>query len=538
MNSAAQVAAIEHDAVAGSFTMTPLTELRAGDEAPGASVNARKTHTGIDDLLPSIRDFGVLVPLVVTTIDGAIYVVEGNRRLEALYEIYQTEQQRAGVMVPTVELGRGADPLEVSMMLNSQRRDLHPVDQFEVFSVLIGAGGTIEQISERYLLKPAQVRQALRLAALAPEVREAWRAGHLDSETAEAFAATRDQDVQRAVLRRAKEPTAWRIRQELQVDQGEIDKLLKFVSARSYVAAGHEVNELLFAPEGESKAIVSDPAALKVMADDKMAAQCLSLTSEGWGWAITSKEAPADIYAWKRIFPGVTGDFDATAKASAGCVLRIGYDGKLAAECGYIRPGDKVRLPRSAEQKAADRKKREERAGSPSPAVLGILVRQLEDAVADVLTEHPALALPVIIAALACRESPLDFQVQEGRDNDFERYLTLAASKPGKDQLRLLAHWVGECLSLDIDTPSRGMINLLPGNSLTAALKHHFDARVYFTAMPADTARAALAEMGVTTKLVVGKEALIKLAADNVKKKGWLPEPLRFAQPKKRKGRR
>jgi ParB/RepB/Spo0J family partition protein len=540
-----------------------LSALRFGHEHPDGSINARKYGRGdADDLKPSLAAHGVIIPLVVKRGDGVdggefCYVVEGNRRLAGMLELTPTAK-RADVLIPTIELGQG-DALEMSVILNSQRKDLHPVDRFEVFEVLIKAGASIEDVAARHLMKPAQVRQALSLARLAPEVRAAWRAGAIAGDHAEAFALTSDHAVQAKLLKKlGKNVTSWQVKRELGADDHEVTHLLKFVSAAAYEAAGHHVNATLFG----DRDTVSDVGALKMMASEMVNAECARLVTAGWAWAIPKAQAPGDLHAWRRVYPTKGMVFAKDAMAAAGCVVDVGHDGKLEVARGHVKPGDKVKLPKGATTSPEQRKEREKakQRAEDGPVVSNALAerlsRQMTLAVADVLVAHPDHALCVAIAALACASSPTrvrvgnDWQVNkndwrklDGRDdNDFGKYLMLAISKTPAERMGLLAHWVAQAvdatcakadalpLAKDTSNPAAGaLLRAMPEKPIAMALFERFDEDDYFASMARDVGRQAVLECGEVTTLVGDKASMVKHAATVANSHGWLPPEMRTA---------
>lgn len=552
-----------------ALKMVALALLQPGNKYPGGSIDSRKSIEPHDDLVPSLRDRGVVIPLVVKYADGVPYVNEGNRRLRALLELVPSDKARATYLVPTVESGQG-DALEISMEMNALRRDLHPVDQFEVFAVMVQAGATLDAIARRYLMTQAQVRQALGLAALAPEVRNAWRENKISGEAAEAFLLTKDHAAQVKVLKREKSPSAWSVERALGAESHALGKLLTFVTRAAYEKAGHFVNESLFTDENDRRqhVSVSDVGALAVMAREKVEAKCTELIAEGWAWAIPDDDKPKDIHAWKRVYPGANNKFATEVMKVAGCVVDVDYDAKLVITRGYVKPGKNVQLPKGAtqtvEQKKATKAKREKRAAD-GPAVSNALASRISDqitlAVADVIRADAALAMPIAVAMLACSHNPSrldirppgDWRKVTGRDaNDFAKYLALVAGKSGTEQMKLLAHWISEVVELhvwqadnlplakdyDNDDGKPELLAYLArmaGDDLTEALLKRFNAEDYFDGMAADAARAALKEMGLSAPAGGKKSDMAKLAAKAARDKGWLPPEMRAGEKRKAK---
>src|SRR5262249_39382018 len=135
--------------------MTTL-KIALSDLRPGAKTNvdSRKTRVPLDGLMRSLDQHGVIVPLLVRKNGDLTWdVIDGNRRLAALQALFKRDKQDPQeVMVPCVEMGEG-NALEISMVANVERVDLHPVDRFEVYSTLVEGGVTVQDIANRYGMK-------------------------------------------------------------------------------------------------------------------------------------------------------------------------------------------------------------------------------------------------------------------------------------------------------------------------------------------------------------------------------------------------
>ena len=123
---------------------------------------------GLEELAASIREHGVLQPVLVTeTLDG-YQVVAGERRVSAA--------RLAGLeRVPAlVRQLAGRDQLEVALVENVQRADLDPIEEALAYRQLIDEFGlTQEQVSDRVGKARATVANTLRLLDLHPDVQAA-----------------------------------------------------------------------------------------------------------------------------------------------------------------------------------------------------------------------------------------------------------------------------------------------------------------------------------------------------------------------------
>ena len=78
---------------------------------------------GIENLANSIRENGIIQPILVRKEGDKVYLVAGQRRLEAA-KLAEKEE------VPVCFLNE-VDPLEIGLIENLQRENLHPIDESE-----------------------------------------------------------------------------------------------------------------------------------------------------------------------------------------------------------------------------------------------------------------------------------------------------------------------------------------------------------------------------------------------------------------------
>ena len=131
-------------------------------------------EAGLADLAESIREHGLLQPVLVTTVDGGYQLIAGERRLRAA--------KMAGLTrIPA--LVRSADQqqqLGLALVENLQRSDLNAMDEAQAFRRLIDEFGlTQEQVAGRVGRSRPSVANTLRLLDTVA-VRPAGRDGRPD----------------------------------------------------------------------------------------------------------------------------------------------------------------------------------------------------------------------------------------------------------------------------------------------------------------------------------------------------------------------
>ncbi|RYG32241.1 ParB/RepB/Spo0J family partition protein [bacterium] len=165
--------------------------------------NARQPRTVFEDaplkeLAASIRQHGVLQPLVVRTIsEGKYELIAGERRLRA--------SKLAGLTtVPIhVRAAGSQESLELALVENIQREDINPVEAARAYRRLIDEFGlTQEEVAEQMRKARATVTNTLRLLKLPGEALEALENGAITEGHARALLAFSTLDKQIDVLER------------------------------------------------------------------------------------------------------------------------------------------------------------------------------------------------------------------------------------------------------------------------------------------------------------------------------------------------
>lgn len=132
--------------------------------------------TALAELVASIREHGVLQPLIVRPAEKGYQLIAGERRFRAAQE---AELEVVPVVVMTVS---DKDAAELTLIENLQREDLNPIEEAEGYQSLADEFGmTQEQIAERVGKGRASVANALRLLSLPDIVRDKVSDGTLSS---------------------------------------------------------------------------------------------------------------------------------------------------------------------------------------------------------------------------------------------------------------------------------------------------------------------------------------------------------------------
>jgi ParB family chromosome partitioning protein len=148
----------------------PLADLEANPLQP-------RRHFGqaaLEELATTIREHGVLTPVVVRRGPGGYQIIAGERRIRAA--------RMAGLTrIPAVlKEASDAQALQMALVENLQREDLNPVEAAEAYRRLVEEFGlTQEEVAGRLGRDRSSVANAVRLLRLPNRVRDDLAAGVL-----------------------------------------------------------------------------------------------------------------------------------------------------------------------------------------------------------------------------------------------------------------------------------------------------------------------------------------------------------------------
>ena len=130
-------------------------------------------HEPLQELIDSIRQRGIIQPLIVRRVGARIELIAGERRLRAAQEAGLTQ-------VPVIiRSASDLEVLELSLIENLQRADLNPIEEAQGYARLSSEFGMRqEDIALKVGRSRAAVANAMRLLDLHPQV-QAWLAQDL-----------------------------------------------------------------------------------------------------------------------------------------------------------------------------------------------------------------------------------------------------------------------------------------------------------------------------------------------------------------------
>lgn len=128
----------------------------------------------MDELVESIREYGIIQPLIVTEKDGGYELIAGERRLRAAKKLSLKE-------VPAII--RDADrqeKLELALIENIQRENLNPVETAQAYRQLLDEFNlTQENLAKRVGKPRSTVTNILRMLNLPEEIQLALMEGKI-----------------------------------------------------------------------------------------------------------------------------------------------------------------------------------------------------------------------------------------------------------------------------------------------------------------------------------------------------------------------
>lgn len=181
------------------FSIIPLEEL-----APSPT-NPRKTFDDVklQELARSVGQHGILEPILVR--------LDSSPQPRAKYEVVAGERRYRAATIAEVETVpcivhelSDREVLEIQVIENLQRDDLHPLEEAEGYAALVEqAGYDVEKIAERIGRSKKYVYDRVKLLELVPEIRAPFLEGELTAGHAILLARLSPSDQKRALGKNA-----------------------------------------------------------------------------------------------------------------------------------------------------------------------------------------------------------------------------------------------------------------------------------------------------------------------------------------------
>lgn len=143
--------------------LAPISEIVASPFQPRRHFDEEQ----IEELAASIRESGLIQPLVVRRVDGKFELIAGERRLRAVTRLGQTEVR------VVVHEATDREVAELTLIENLQRADLTPMEEAEQYHLLQTRFGMKQELIAQHVGKSrVVVANMVRLLDLTPTARE------------------------------------------------------------------------------------------------------------------------------------------------------------------------------------------------------------------------------------------------------------------------------------------------------------------------------------------------------------------------------
>jgi ParB family transcriptional regulator, chromosome partitioning protein len=165
------------------FRQIPVDRIKVNPDQP----RSRFDDESLEEMANSMKEVGILQPIVVTEEDDGYVLIAGERRWRAA--------KRAGLSVipAVVREATGHPTLVEALIENVQRQDLTPLEEAHAYQQLLeNYGMTQEQVAGRVGKSRPTISNTLRLLQLPVEVQEMVDAGELSAGHARALVGMED----------------------------------------------------------------------------------------------------------------------------------------------------------------------------------------------------------------------------------------------------------------------------------------------------------------------------------------------------------
>jgi len=151
----------------------------------------------LQELIDSIREKGILQPLIVRRRGNGFELIAGERRWRAAQKAGMKE---VPILVKDVS---DSEMLELSLVENIQREDLNPIEEAEAYKRLMEQFDlTQEEISKKVGKDRTTITNTVRLLKLPPEIKQSLAEGKISMGHARAFLSLEGIEKQRLLLKR------------------------------------------------------------------------------------------------------------------------------------------------------------------------------------------------------------------------------------------------------------------------------------------------------------------------------------------------
>jgi len=168
-----------------------INKIQANEEQP------RKKFGNMESLVNSIKEKGVLQPILVREKADYFQIIAGERR-------YRAAKEAKLKKVPVIQINANEEEtMEIALIENIQRENLNPIEEAEGYRLLIDRFGlTQEEASKKVGKDRATISNALRLLSLPEEIRTAIVKQQLTAGHAKVLLSVKDEKKQKKLFKK------------------------------------------------------------------------------------------------------------------------------------------------------------------------------------------------------------------------------------------------------------------------------------------------------------------------------------------------
>lgn len=224
-----------HESSAGSSRNLRIDDIRANMHQPRIHFD----QAAIDELAASIREHGIIQPLIVSEDNGGRYtLIAGERRWRAARQAGLNE-------VPVIVREAAAQQvLELALIENVQRADLNALEEARAYQALVDDFGMSDGEIARRLGKGSResIANTRRLLNLVPEAQDAVLQGRISAGHGRALLKIKQQEQQQQALQAITQHEynvrqAERLADLIDIHQGDLGMAIAELEGKRSVAA-------------------------------------------------------------------------------------------------------------------------------------------------------------------------------------------------------------------------------------------------------------------------------------------------------------
>lgn len=194
----------------GGILMVPVSNIVPNPKQPREYF----ADNAMEDLVSSIKEHGILQPLVVSPLgEGKYELIAGERRFRA------AKFNKMKEVPAIIREAKEHEKLELALIENLQRQDLNAIEEAKGYQQLIDQFGfSHENVAKKMGKSRPVVSNTLRLLKLSPEIQEALMKGKISATAGRVLAGVTDPKKQKEIFKKMLEG--------LTVQEGEVRRRL------------------------------------------------------------------------------------------------------------------------------------------------------------------------------------------------------------------------------------------------------------------------------------------------------------------------